>query len=183
LTKDAFCVIHAIRHVFDPEGAEWSMEARARFLESHLSRLPPLITENWASPFHRLSIFVNRGLSFGETLRLPDRLHSISSFGSDHRQILTLPGLDVRLAFPPGTVTLIKGRLPFQVSQPEKAHAFIIERHPPSADVSNPPWDAGPAKASGVRRRFCPDWGDIPASHLFRERHTPLHAKGWVAVA
>ncbi|TEB16423.1 hypothetical protein FA13DRAFT_1720879, partial [Coprinellus micaceus] len=132
-------------------GAERVMATRARFVTSFRtspSTLSPSIVDQWGSPFNRLSMFVNRGVSFFETLRLPDRLHTVSSFGSDFQQILTIPGSALRLSFPPGTVTLIKGRIPFQVSQPTQPHAFVIERHPPSASPFEPLWDVGPAEVS-----------------------------------
>ncbi|TEB16771.1 hypothetical protein FA13DRAFT_1804564 [Coprinellus micaceus] len=94
LTRDTFCIVHAIRAIFDPDGADRILETRTRFvdsLRSSPSALPLSVVNEWGSPFNRLSIFVNRGISFVETLRLPDRLHTISSFGSDFRQILTIP--------------------------------------------------------------------------------------------
>ncbi|TEB23557.1 hypothetical protein FA13DRAFT_1715359 [Coprinellus micaceus] len=156
LTRDTFCVIHAIRNIFDPDGVERG------------------------SPFNRLSMFVNRGVSFFETLRLPDRLHTVSSFGSDFQQILTIPGSALCLSFPPGTVTLIKGQIPFQVSQPTQPHTFVIERHLPSASPFEPLWDVGPTEVSAVCRHFVPQWGDLPTPNIVHELHTPLHVQGWV---
>ncbi|TEB34860.1 hypothetical protein FA13DRAFT_1788483 [Coprinellus micaceus] len=183
LTRDTFCVIHAIRNIFDPDGVERVMATRARFVTSFRtspSTLSPSIVDQWGSPFNRLSMFVNRGVSFFETLRLPDCLHTVSSFGSDFQQILTIPGSALRLSFPPGTVTLIKGRIPFQVSQPTQPHAFVIERHPPSASPFEPLWDAGPAEVSAVCRYFVPQWGDLPTPNIVHELHTPLRVQGWV---
>ncbi|TEB13094.1 hypothetical protein FA13DRAFT_1721852 [Coprinellus micaceus] len=166
LTRDTFCVIHAIRNIFDPDGAERVMATRARFVTSFRtspSTLSPSIVDQWGSPFNRLSMFVNRGVSFFETLRLPDRLHTVSSFGSDFQQILTIPGSALRLSFPPGTVTLIKGRIPFQVSQPTQPHAFVIERHPPSASPFEPLWDVGPAEVSAVVH-LSAEFRDMPSA-------------------
>ncbi|TEB18731.1 hypothetical protein FA13DRAFT_1719546 [Coprinellus micaceus] len=183
LTRDTFCVIHAIRNIFDPDGAERVMATRARFVTSFRtspSTLSPSIVDQWGSPFNRLSMFVNRGVSFFETLCLPDHLHTVSSFGSDFQQILTIPGSALRLSFPPGTVTLIKGRIPFQVSQPTQPHAFVIERHPPSASPFKPLWDARPAEVSAVCRHFVLQWGDLPTPDIVHELHTLLHVQGWI---
>ncbi|TEB15354.1 hypothetical protein FA13DRAFT_1805059 [Coprinellus micaceus] len=185
LTRDTFCIVHAIRAIFDPDGADRILETRTRFvdsLRSSPSALPLSVVNEWGSPFNRLSIFVNRGISFVETLRLPDRLHTISSFGSDFRQILTIPAMALRLGFPPGTVTLIKGRIPFQVSQPTQPHAFFIERHPPSAGTFEPSWDIEPARGSELRRHFVPQWGNLPSQDLIREQHAPLCIQGWVGM-